>query len=39
MMILAPAFPNIMGLYIIAPEAKKLKPYLCKNKSGVTKKF
>jgi len=40
MMILAPAFPNIIGLYILAPELKKdLDLYLKKIKSGVIKKF
>jgi AGCS family alanine or glycine:cation symporter len=40
MMILAPAFPNIIGLYILAPEVKKdLNIYLKKVKSGVIKNF
>ncbi len=40
MMILAPAFPNIIGLYILAPEVKKeLNIYLNKIKSGVIRRF
>ncbi len=39
MMILAPAFPNIIGLYILVPELKRdLDLYIKKIKSGVIKK-
>jgi AGCS family alanine or glycine:cation symporter len=40
MMILAPAFPNIIGLYILAPELKKdMDLYLNKIKTGIIKKL
>lgn len=39
-MIFAMAFPNILGLYILAPEVKRdLKNYLSKIKSGEIKRF
>jgi AGCS family alanine or glycine:cation symporter len=40
MMILSLAFPNIVGLIILAPEVKRdLKDYLAKLKSGEIKKY
>ncbi len=40
MMILSMAFPNILGLIILAPEVKQdLKEYLFKVKTGVIKKY
>lgn len=39
-MIFAMAFPNVIGLYILAPEVKNdLQEYLQKVKSGMIKKF
>ncbi|MBL6964824.1 MAG: alanine:cation symporter family protein [Bacteroidetes bacterium] len=40
MMILSMAFPNIIGLLIMAPEVKRdLKDYMVRVKSGVIKKY
>ncbi|MBT3801791.1 MAG: alanine glycine permease, partial [Bacteroidetes bacterium] len=40
MMILSMAFPNIIGLLIMAPEVKRdLSDYLSRVKSGAIKKY
>jgi AGCS family alanine or glycine:cation symporter len=40
MMILAMAFPNIIGLYFMASEVKvDLKDYMARVKSGAIKRF
>jgi AGCS family alanine or glycine:cation symporter len=39
-MIFAMAFPNVLGLYILAPEINRdLKSYLARVKSGEIKRF
>jgi AGCS family alanine or glycine:cation symporter len=39
-MIFAIAFPNVLGLYILAPEIKRdLKSYLERVKSGEIKRY